>query len=168
MYEQRLDVADAWAEIKTRTCRPNEILCYQYAGSSDTWSTSINVGSISPLHFYSSVDMSTPHPSSPKSPSSPSHSPFAHLSPVLSSRSQRPPLNDGCDNFPCPLPSDALGLGRRLTGDPDVERQMALSIDGVGPPPEGGLEAWACVSGAFFILFCIFGFSESGVSFKSR
>lgn len=52
-----------------------------------------------------------------------------------------------------------MELERRLTQDPEIERQMA---DGdVGPPPEGGREAWAVVAGAFFVLFCVFGFGES-------
>jgi MCP family monocarboxylic acid transporter-like MFS transporter 10 len=58
-----------------------------------------------------------------------------------------------------PLPSDPVELERRLTADPEIERQMAE--DDIGPPPEGGREAWLCVCGAFFVLFCIFGFATS-------
>lgn len=36
-----------------------------------------------------------------------------------------------------------------------------MAQDDIGPPPEGGREAWLCVSGAFFVLFCIFGFATS-------
>lgn len=38
---------------------------------------------------------------------------------------------------------------------------MRLTDDDVGPPPEGGKEAWRCVFGAFFLLFCFFGFFTS-------
>jgi MCP family monocarboxylic acid transporter-like MFS transporter 10 len=93
-----------------------------------------------------------------------SPSPFPRLGPVLSrisiSRVQSPPpRSDGYDNFPLPLPSDPVELERRLTADPEIERQMAE--DDIGPPPEGGREAWLCVCGAFFVLFCIFGFATS-------
>ncbi|WVR05290.1 hypothetical protein IAU60_002303 [Kwoniella sp. DSM 27419] len=72
---------------------------------------------------------------------------------------QRPPTrNDGLDNFPPPLPSSPNELERRLTTDPDVARQMGVNDDEVGPPPEGGREAWSCVGAAFFVLFCVFGF----------
>jgi hypothetical protein len=30
----------------------------------------------------------------------------------------------------------------------------------VGPPPDGGREAWMCVVGGLFQQFCIFGLSE--------
>jgi hypothetical protein len=33
--------------------------------------------------------------------------------------------------------------------------------DDIGPPPEGGREAWSCVAAAFFLLFTIFGFCKS-------
>ena len=72
---------------------------------------------------------------------------------VVSSR------NDGFDNFPGPLPFDAVELERRLSQNPDYQRQMA--DDEIGPPPEGGREAWLCVAGAFCVLFCIFGFGTS-------
>jgi hypothetical protein len=91
-----------------------------------------------------------------------SPSPYPRLTPVLShlSRYQSPPpRDDGLDNFPAPLPHDPVELQRQLTAHPEIEAQMA--DDDVGPPPEGGREAWACVLGAFFVLFCIFGFSES-------
>ncbi|WRT67263.1 uncharacterized protein IL334_004230 [Kwoniella shivajii] len=87
----------------------------------------------------------------------------------------RPPTrNDGYDNFPVPLPGHAEELERRLTRDPDVERQMGIGMhmgngvvggvgvsageDDIGPPPEGGKDAWLCVFSAFFVLFCVFGF----------
>jgi hypothetical protein len=38
------------------------------------------------------------------------------------------------------------------------------AVDDVGPPPDGGWQAWACIVGAWCTLFCIFGFSESGCS----
>lgn len=91
-----------------------------------------------------------------------SPSPFPRLTPVLSQLSRYqspPPRDDGLDNFPAPLPHNQAELERQLTQHPEIERQMA--DDDVGPPPEGGKEAWACVMGAFFVLFCIFGFSES-------
>jgi len=91
-----------------------------------------------------------------------SPSPFPSLHPIRSTLSRYqspPPRSDGLDNFPVPLSSDPVALERRLTQDPEIERQMA---DGdVGPPPEGGREAWAVVAGAFFVLFCVFGFGES-------
>ena len=90
-----------------------------------------------------------------------SPSPFPSLHPIRSTLSRYqspPPRSDGLDNFPVPLSSDPVALERRLTQDPEIERQMA---DGdVGPPPEGGREAWAVVAGAFFVLFCVFGFGE--------
>lgn len=93
-----------------------------------------------------------------------SPSPFPRLAPALSrlsiSRVQSPPLrSDGLDNYPPPLPHDLVELERRLTQDPEIERQMAG--EDIGPPPEGGKDAWLCVSGAFFVLFCIFGFATS-------
>lgn len=98
-------------------------------------------------------------PIAQKRPVSPS--PFPALHPIRStlSRYQSPaPRDDGLDNFPYPLSRDPVELERRLTQDPEIERQMA---DGdVGPPPEGGLEAWSVVAGAFFVLFCVFGFGE--------
>ena len=90
-------------------------------------------------------------------------SPFPPLAPILSSFSQQhriPPEDDGYDNFPAPLPHDAVELERRITSDPDVRRQMRLDDEDLGPPPEGGKEAWLCVFGAFFLLFCFFGFCE--------
>ncbi|WWD16091.1 hypothetical protein CI109_100516 [Kwoniella shandongensis] len=72
----------------------------------------------------------------------------------------RPPTrNDGLDNMPPPLPSSPIALQRRLTRDPDVELQMGVNDDEVGPPPEGGKDAWLCVASAFFVLFCVFGFT---------
>lgn len=38
---------------------------------------------------------------------------------------------------------------------------MGVNDDDVGPPPEGGAEAWCCVGAAFMVLFCIFGFGMS-------
>lgn len=35
---------------------------------------------------------------------------------------------------------------------------MGVNDGDVGPPPEGGAEAWCCVGAAFMVLFCIFGF----------
>ncbi|ADV19523.1 hypothetical protein I305_03094 [Cryptococcus gattii E566] len=74
----------------------------------------------------------------------------------------RPPTRqDGLDNIPPPLPASSIELDRRLSRDPDVERQMGVNDDDVGPPPEGGAEAWCCVGAAFMVLFCIFGFVTS-------
>lgn len=30
----------------------------------------------------------------------------------------------------------------------------------IGPPPDGGKEAWLCIAGCFLHLFCVFGLSE--------
>lgn len=30
----------------------------------------------------------------------------------------------------------------------------------VGPPPDGGLEAWLCILGGMLQMFCVFGFCE--------
>ena len=102
--------------------------------------------------------------SSPKpSPESPKHrpvSPFPPLAPILSHLSQSQLRDDGYDNYPIPLPHDPVALERRLTTDPDVAGQMGMGDDDIGPPPEGGPEAWRCVLGAFFLLFCFFGFCE--------
>ncbi|KAL7424204.1 hypothetical protein Q5752_001790 [Cryptotrichosporon argae] len=101
---------------------------------------------------------------------------FPHLAPILSSLSAStsrppppPPLDDGLDNFPPPLPSDPAQLARVLTADPDIERQMrgapgAGGETDVGPPPEGGKDAWLCVASAFMVLFCVFGFDERAMS----
>ncbi|KAK8869646.1 hypothetical protein IAR55_000214 [Kwoniella newhampshirensis] len=84
-----------------------------------------------------------------------SHAPGGHP-PQL----HRPPTrNDGLDNIPPPLPSSPIALQRALTRDPDLELQMGVNDDDVGPPPEGGKDAWLCVISAFFVLFCIFGFT---------
>ncbi|WVQ78583.1 hypothetical protein IAT38_000669 [Cryptococcus sp. DSM 104549] len=69
--------------------------------------------------------------------------------------------DDGLDNIPPPLPGSPLALARRLTGDPDLERQMGVNDENVGPPPEGGREAWSVVISAFLVLFSIFGFVTS-------
>lgn len=75
---------------------------------------------------------------------------------------QRPPTRqDGLDNIPPPLPASSIELDIRLSRDPDVERQMGVNDGDVGPPPEGGAEAWCCVGAAFMVLFCIFGFGLS-------
>ena len=50
-------------------------------------------------------------------------------------------------------------MERRITGDPGIVGQM--DNEEIGPPPEGGREAWCCVAAAFFLLFTIFGFCES-------
>ena len=60
------------------------------------------------------------------------------------------------------LPDDGpSGLERQLSTDPDVLSQIAL--DEVGPPPDGGLQAWLVVVGAGLCTFCIFGFSKRSV-----
>jgi hypothetical protein len=69
--------------------------------------------------------------------------------------------DDGFDNFPPPLPGSQHELERVLTDHPDIERQMVIQELDIGPPPEGGREAWLVVISAFFVLFCVFGFSES-------
>ncbi|WWC60977.1 uncharacterized protein I303_103554 [Kwoniella dejecticola CBS 10117] len=82
-----------------------------------------------------------------------SHSHTHHL--------HRPPTrNDGYDNFPPPLQGirTSADLERRLTTDADLAGQMAVSDGEIGPPPEGGKDAWLCVASAFFVLFCVFGF----------
>ena len=67
-------------------------------------------------------------------------------------------------------PSDDRGILPRLPTIPipdgpacfasEVPAQPLGKVDGdIGPPPDGGREAWLCVLGAFFAVFCIFGFS---------
>ncbi|WVQ78585.1 hypothetical protein IAT38_000671 [Cryptococcus sp. DSM 104549] len=88
----------------------------------------------------------------------------------FSSRSQsrhRPLRDDGLDNNPPQLLGSSLELERRLTEDPDLERQMGMDDDGVGPPPEGGLKAWSVVVAAFSALFAIFGFVTGFGQLKS-
>ncbi|WVQ78584.1 hypothetical protein IAT38_000670 [Cryptococcus sp. DSM 104549] len=80
----------------------------------------------------------------------------SHLSRSLSPH--RPLRDDGLDNNPPQLLGSSLELERRLTVDPDLERQMGMDDDGVGPPPEGGLKAWSVVVASFSALFAIFGF----------
>jgi hypothetical protein len=96
-------------------------------------------------------------------PTSPLHrpvSPFPPLAPILSHFSTNRNLrDDGYDNYPPPLPHDQAELERRITGDPGIVGQM--DNEEIGPPPEGGREAWCCVAAAFFLLFTIFGFCES-------
>ncbi|WWD01292.1 hypothetical protein V866_008235 [Kwoniella sp. B9012] len=90
-----------------------------------------------------------------------SHYPHHHQHHGGEEHLHRPPTrNDGLDNFPPPLPGfgHSEELERRLTRDPDLERQMGVNDDATGPPPEGGREAWLCVASAFFVLFCVFGF----------
>lgn len=67
-----------------------------------------------------------------------------------------PPLDDGFGNYPPDLPSDPIQLERRLTNDPDVEKQMLENE--LGPPPDGGREAWLVVMSAFFLSMTIYGF----------
>jgi hypothetical protein len=31
----------------------------------------------------------------------------------------------------------------------------------IGPPPDGGFEAWSCATSASFVTFCLMGFGES-------
>ncbi|ODN83254.1 hypothetical protein L202_01428 [Cryptococcus amylolentus CBS 6039] len=98
-----------------------------------------------------------------------------HLARSLSrSQSQNAPSlhrpltrNDGLDNIPPPLPASPQQLERMLSGNPDLERQMGVNDEDVGPPPEGGMEAWCCVGAAFMVLFCIFGFVTSFGQLKS-
>lgn len=66
--------------------------------------------------------------------------------------------DDGLDNYPVPLPLDPQALVRQLSDNPEIVQQLA--VNDVGPPPDGGKEAWLCVAGAFFAIFCLFGFSE--------
>jgi hypothetical protein len=73
-------------------------------------------------------------------------------------------VNDGFDNYPPPLPSDPVQLQRVLTDRPDVERQLS----GVGPPPDGGFEAWAVVASTVFVLFCVHGLGECSFSKRER
>lgn len=88
--------------------------------------------------------------------------PFASLSPMLSRLSTRQIAirDDGFDNYPAPLPSDPVQLERILTEHPDVEKQMASDDPDIGPPPDGGLEAWLVVASTVFILFCIHGLGK--------
>lgn len=44
-------------------------------------------------------------------------------------------------------------------GDPELPLEGA-PLD-IGPPPDGGREAWLCVAGTFLQLFCIFGLCAS-------
>ncbi|KAK4686394.1 hypothetical protein P7C73_g3739, partial [Tremellales sp. Uapishka_1] len=99
----------------------------------------------------------------PQSPHVAPNTAFPHLHPILSGRSLRkiPTRTDGYDNFPPPLPSSPYALQRALTRDPGIEQQMAMDDNEIGPPPEGGKDAWLCVTAAFFILFCVFGFVTS-------
>jgi len=90
-----------------------------------------------------------------KSLTSPHVSELPHL---VQSRSI---LNDGLDNYPAPLSSDPQELARQLTDNPSVIQQLA--VDDIGPPPDGGKDAWLCVAGAFFAIFCLFGFSKSAL-----
>lgn len=46
--------------------------------------------------------------------------------------------------------------------DAAVCRPAVVPID-IGPPPDGGKEAWLCIAGCFLHLFCVFGLSESPV-----
>lgn len=94
--------------------------------------------------------------------------PFPALSPKLSrfsvrtERSSRLPIrDDGYDNYPIPLPSDPVQLERILTEHPEVQAQMAMNEEDVGPPPDGGREAWCVVASTLFVLFCVHGLGRS-------
>lgn len=78
------------------------------------------------------------------------------------STSRPPPRTDGFDNYPPPLPSDPAQLERVLTEHPDIERQMAADEVDIGPPPDGGREAWCVVASTTFVLFCVHGLGECG------
>lgn len=97
--------------------------------------------------------------------------PPASLAPILSRISTRkagpPPRDDGFDNYPAPLPSDPVQLERILTEHPEVEGQMAMDEVDIGPPPDGGREAWCVVASTVFILFCVHGLGEFALSGRS-
>lgn len=48
----------------------------------------------------------------------------------------------------------------RTEGTAEAGNVQQPALDGIGPPPDGGWQAWACIVGAWCALFCIFGFSE--------
>lgn len=95
----------------------------------------------------------TTHPSPPRDSTAPQT--------LSSSGEPPPPRADGFDNYPPELPSDPEQLAQRLARDPDVEKQLALQDPDVGPPPDGGREAWLVVFSAFGLLMCIYGFGTS-------
>lgn len=62
------------------------------------------------------------------------------------------------------LESARTGIGISAEPDPpepgDLERPFTGVPLDVGPPPDGGREAWLCVAGTFLQLFTVFGLSE--------
>lgn len=69
-----------------------------------------------------------------------------------------PIIEDGFSNYPPDLPADPVQLERRLTSDPDVERQLCGSV--LGPPPDGEKQAWLVVATAFLVSMCVYGFGK--------
>lgn len=54
------------------------------------------------------------------------------------------------------MTSDSVVEDRSEREPPPESRQPDI-----GPPPDGGREAWLCILGTFFHLFCVFGFTTS-------
>lgn len=59
------------------------------------------------------------------------------------------------------------------TGDLDIENAKAQEKGVTGPPggpgdfPDGGLQAWLVVSGAFCMVFCSFGWINCGYIYRN-
>lgn len=56
------------------------------------------------------------------------------------------------------LVNDSLAT---LRGGAPLERSTTITTLGMGPPPDGGREAWLCILSAFLILASVFGFGTS-------
>lgn len=75
-----------------------------------------------------------------------------HASPSLSSADRAASELDvevGTGVGAVPVSHDQPATALSLATHPDV-----------GPPPDGGLEAWLCMIGGMLQMFCVFGFSE--------
>lgn len=74
-----------------------------------------------------------------------------HAHPHSQSQHQHPPAVD--------RPEDLAGSAssEQLATEMEIPIELARQITDIGPPPDGGLEAWLCVFGTFFILFCVIG-----------
>lgn len=51
-------------------------------------------------------------------------------------------------------------ISQRVAEEMHISYELARQITDLGPPPDGGLEAWLCVLGTFFVMFCLIGVSE--------
>lgn len=87
------------------------------------------------------------------------HDPYS-----INEKNQKDTKNGDCyGNSNYELPRVGSTASRRSSAEADVEAQVQTpphDPNDIGPPPDGGLEAWLVVMSTMFLQFCVFGLSQ--------